>query len=132
MKLAIITDDGHSISKHFGRAAYYQVFTIEDGRVTAKEMRDKLGHQNFADERHIHEEPGQKHGFGAAADHRHGRMMEAISDCQTVICGGMGMGAFQSLQARGINPIITDLNSIDEAVQAFIAGEIVNRTDKLH
>jgi predicted Fe-Mo cluster-binding NifX family protein len=28
MKLAIITDDGYSISKHFGRAAYYQVLTI--------------------------------------------------------------------------------------------------------
>lgn len=132
MKLAIITDDGHSISKHFGRAAYYQVLTIEDGLVTHQEMRDKLGHQHFADESHSHEEHGQKHGFGPTADHRHGQMAESIADCQAVICGGMGAGAFQSLQARSINPIITDLDSIAEAVQAFIAGEIINRTDKLH
>jgi predicted Fe-Mo cluster-binding NifX family protein len=132
MKLAIITDDGYSISKHFGRAAYYQVLTIEDGKVTNREMREKLGHNHFADEPHSHDETGQKHGVGPAADHRHGRMAEAISDCQAIICGGMGSGAFQSLQARSINPIITDLESIDEAVEAFIGGEIVNRTDKLH
>ena len=132
MKLAFITDDGQSISKHFGRAAYYQVFTIEDGRVTGQEMRDKLGHQHFGQDQHNHEEAGQKHGFGAAADHRHGQMMEAIADCQVVIAGGMGAGAYQSLQARGLNPIITDLTSINEALEAFLSGEIINRTDKLH
>lgn len=132
MKLAIVTDDGLSISQHFGRAAYYRVFTVEDGQVTGSEMRDKLGHRNFADERHLHDEPGQKHGFGAAAQHRHGQMIEAIMDCQAMICGGMGSGAFNSLQASGINPIITDLKDIDEAVQAFIAGKIINRIDKLH
>ena len=132
MKLAIVTDDGQSISQHFGRAASYRVFTIEDGQVTNSEMRDKLGHRDFADDRHAHDEPGQKHGLGAGAQHRHGRMLEAISDCQVVLCGGMGTGAYQSLQAGGINPIITDLKDIDEAVQAFIAGEIINRTDKLH
>jgi len=132
MKLALITDDGQSISKHFGRAAFYKVFTIEDGRITGTEMREKLGHQHFADEPHSHAEHGQKHGFGAAADHRHGQMMEAITDCQAVICGGMGTGAYQSLQSRGINPIITDLSGIDEAVQAYLAGAIINRTDKLH
>ena len=59
-------------------------------------------------------------------------MIEAIMDCQAMICGGMGSGAFNSLQASGINPIITDLKDIDEAVQAFIAGKIINRIDKLH
>lgn len=132
MKLAIITDDGYSVSKHFGRAAYYLVVTIEDGQAINREMREKLGHNHFADERHSHHEPGQKHGTGPAAEHRHGRMAEAILDCQTIICGGMGSGAYQNLQARGIDPIITDLETIDEALNAFISGEIVNRTDKLH
>ena len=59
-------------------------------------------------------------------------MIETITDCQAVLCGGMGSGAFNSLQAGGINPIITDLMDIDSAVQAFINGEIINRTDKLH
>ena len=132
MKLAITTDDGYNISKHFGQAPYYQVLTIEDGQVTKREMREKLGHNHFADERHRDNDPNQTHGVGPAAKQRHERMTDAISDCQTIICGGMGSGAFQSLQARGINPIITDLENIDEAVKAFIAGKIVNRTDKLH
>jgi predicted Fe-Mo cluster-binding NifX family protein len=29
MKIAVITDDGKTISQHFGRAPYYMVFSIE-------------------------------------------------------------------------------------------------------
>ena len=30
MKIAIITDDGKTISQHFGRANYYAVVTIDN------------------------------------------------------------------------------------------------------
>ena len=43
IKIAAITDDGQTISQHFGRAAYYAVLTIEDGKIIAREQREKMG-----------------------------------------------------------------------------------------
>jgi predicted Fe-Mo cluster-binding NifX family protein len=59
-------------------------------------------------------------------------MAEAIADCEAVLSGGMGYGAYQSMQARGIRPVVTDLTSIDEAVLAYASGTIVDRSDRLH
>lgn len=132
MRVAVITDDGQTISQHFGRAPYYLVATVEEGKITQREMRDKLGHQHFAAEGHGHEEEGHAHGHTPAADSRHGRMAQAIEDCEAVVCGGMGSGAYQSMLSRGIRPVVTDLTSIDEAVLAYARGTLVDRTDLLH
>ena len=48
MKIAVITDDEHTISQHFGRAPYYRVATVADGQVIEWQRRDKLGHAHFA------------------------------------------------------------------------------------
>ncbi len=132
MKIAAITDDGQTISQHFGRAPYYEVVTIEDGHVVARERREKLGHTHFAGESHGPEAHGQPHGFDPAAQDRHARMAETIADCEALLCRGMGAGAYASMQARGIRPIVTDIASIDEAVAAYLAGSIVDHVDRLH
>ena len=132
MKIAAITDDGNTISQHFGRAPYYLVATVENGTIVNREMRDKLGHAHFANEPHEGDQPGQPHGLGPAAQSRHVRMAEAIADCQALLCGGMGAGAYQSMAERGIKPVVTEIASIDEAVMAYVEGRIVDRTDWLH
>ncbi len=132
MKIAAITDDGKTISQHFGRAPYYLVVTIENGQIVNREMRDKLGHTHFVNDPHKEDQPGQPHGFGPAAQDRHTRMAEAIADCQALLCGGMGRGAYESMRARNVQPIVTDLVSIDEAARAFIEGRLTDQTDRLH
>jgi predicted Fe-Mo cluster-binding NifX family protein len=133
MKIAVITDDEQTISRHFGRAPYYLVVTIEEGQVIARERRDKANHGQFAHEPHDHEHDAHTgHGHGPAAQGRHAQMAATIGDCQTVICGGMGNGAYLSLQERGLQPIITDLTSVDEAIEIYLKGGLVNRTDRLH
>jgi predicted Fe-Mo cluster-binding NifX family protein len=132
MKIAVITEDERTISQHFGRAPYYLVVTIEDGQIVQRELRDKLGHAQFSGESHEPEAPGQPHGISPAAHSRHERMVEAIGDCEALLCGGMGTGAYQSLQARGIRPVVTDIEAIDVAVRAYVEGRIVDRTDWLH
>jgi predicted Fe-Mo cluster-binding NifX family protein len=132
MKIAAITDDGTTISQHFGRAPHYVVVTIEDGRVIGREVRDKLGHNQFAGGEPHAEAPGQPHGMGADAHDKHLRMSQAIADCEALLCRGMGYGAYQSMQARGIRPVVTDIESIDEAVKAYVEGRIVDHVDKLH
>ena len=132
MKIAAITDDGKTISQHFGRAPYYLVVTVEDSRVVNRELREKLGHAHFSDEPHDPEHGDQPHGMGPAAQDRHTRMAQAIADCQALLCGGMGQGAYQSMLARNIRPVVTDIESIDDAVKAYVEGTIVDLVDRLH
>lgn len=133
MKIAVITDDGTTISRHFGRAANYKILTVEDGKVTGSEMRAKLGHDQLKDANHARlEESGQRHGFGPVAEQRHNRMAEVIADCPVLLCRGMGSGAYDNMQALGIRTIITDLASIDKAVKAFLDGSIVDYKERLH
>ena len=131
MKFAVITDDGKSISQHFGRAPYYLVLTVEDGKITSREMRDKLNHSHLANEPHTHE-PGQRHGFSPAEQDRHALMAQPIKDCEALLCGGMGMGAYESIRAAGIRPIVTDMLDIDTAAKAYIDGSIMDHVEKLH
>jgi predicted Fe-Mo cluster-binding NifX family protein len=132
MKIAVITDDGKTISQHFGRAPYYMVVTVEDGTITEHELRDKIGHNHFVDQPHQEEQPGQQHGMDAASHNKHLQMAESIADCEALLCRGMGMGAYQSMQVRGIRPVVTDIETIDEAVLAYATGKIVDYVDKLH
>jgi transcriptional regulator with XRE-family HTH domain/predicted Fe-Mo cluster-binding NifX family protein len=133
MKIAVITDDGKSISQHFGRAPYYLVLNIEDGKVKEKEMRDKLGHNHFSSQPHAEEhQHGEEHGCGTGSHDKHTSMAEAISDCKVLLCGGMGMGAYNSMIQLNIKPVVTNFQDIDEAVQAFIDGKLIDHTELLH
>ena len=133
MKIAAITDDGKTISQHFGRAFHYMVVNVENGEIMDREMRDKIGHAQFAEAGHEHhDEPGGQHGYGPAADNRHGRMAESIADCEAILCRGMGRGAYESMKARNIRPVVTDIAGIDEAVLAYAKGQIVDHIEKLH
>ncbi|MEN6409046.1 MAG: cupin domain-containing protein, partial [Anaerolineaceae bacterium] len=66
MKIAFITDDGKSISQHFGRASYYLVLTVEEGKIVNREMRSKLGHNQLGGEHH-EESHGASHGMDEAS-----------------------------------------------------------------
>jgi predicted Fe-Mo cluster-binding NifX family protein len=131
-KIAAITDDGKTISQHFGRAGYYLVATVENGQIVKRELRDKLGHTHFVNQPHPEEQPGQPHGMDAASHNKHLQMAEAIADCQALLCRGMGMGAYESMQARGIRPVVTEIVNIDEAVMAYVGGSIVDQVERLH
>jgi predicted Fe-Mo cluster-binding NifX family protein len=132
MKIAAITEDGKIISQHFGRAAYYLVATVENGQIVSRELRNKLGHTHFVDQPHAEEQPGQPHGMDAASHNKHLQMAESIADCEAILCRGMGMGAYESMKALGIRPMVTDIAAIDEAVMAYIGGNIVDLVERLH
>lgn len=132
MKIAVITEDGKQISQHFGRAPFYLVLTIEDGKVTEREMRDKTGHRQFTAQEASTEHSAQGHGMDNASHNKHVSMADTISDCQALICGGMGMGAYESMRQLNIQPLVTDLSDVDEAVQAFLDGKLIDHTELLH
>jgi predicted Fe-Mo cluster-binding NifX family protein len=131
MKIAVISEDGNTISQHFGRAPLYVVVTVEDGKIVDKEKRDKTGHHSFA-VHHPDSEPGERHGYGAGALARHASMAETISDCQVLIAGGMGWGAYENLKSRNIEAVVTDVSNIDEAVKLYLDGKLPNLMERLH
>jgi predicted Fe-Mo cluster-binding NifX family protein len=131
VKIAIITDDGKTISRHFARAQFYLVVTIDEGIIIDREMREKIGHNHFStagQEEHSHEH----HGADEASHGKHSQMAQAIADCQAVICGGMGMGAYESMRRLNIQPIVTDLINVNEIVIAYISGKLIDHTELLH
>lgn len=131
--IAFVTDDGSTISQHFGRARYYEVVTIQNGVITKRERREKAGHHTFAGHDHdSHAQQGDQHGFDAASQNRHAQMADTIKDCQMVLTRGMGSGAYQSMLDYHIQPLVTDIPAIDEAIQAIINGAIVDHPEKLH
>jgi predicted Fe-Mo cluster-binding NifX family protein len=129
MKIAIVTDDGQSISAHFGRARAYSVLTVENGVVVGRDLRPKSA--PHLDRQPDHDDADKSHD-GPAADARHDQMIEPISDCACLIARGMGRGAYDRITAAGVRAIITDLVDPDEAALACAGGRIVNLVERLH
>jgi predicted Fe-Mo cluster-binding NifX family protein len=121
-----------SYTQHFGRAQNYLVVGVENGQIISHELRNKLGHSQFANQPHSAEQPGQLHGMDPASYNKHMQMADAIADCDALLCRGMGMGAYESMKTRGIRPVVTDIADIDDAVMAYIEGTIVDQVEKLH
>jgi predicted Fe-Mo cluster-binding NifX family protein len=125
MKIAIVTDDHETISAHFGRALFYEIFTIEAGKVVSRETHAR-GSQVAGMHGH-HEHAGEGHH-----QHDHNAMIAPIADCQVLVTRGMGMGAHISLKEHGIQPVITDIPEIQPAVEAYLAGTLVDHPERLH
>jgi predicted Fe-Mo cluster-binding NifX family protein len=130
VKIAIATDDGRTISRHFGRATQYAVLTVEGGAVMARELRPKFSpHASAAG----NEEHGRgDHGTDPASVAKHDQMAATVSDCTVVLCRGMGQGAYQGMTAHGIRPIVTEIEEIERAAIECEAGLIVDHPELLH
>jgi predicted Fe-Mo cluster-binding NifX family protein len=131
MKVAVVVnDDGKTISQHFGRARYYQVYEIQDGVIKGSERRPKAGHH--VEGASHQKEGGEIHGHGHGDAATHNLMLANIADCEVLIARGMGQGAFDAMKEAGLKPFITDIESADEAVRAYIDGKLDSHTERLH
>lgn len=118
MKIAVATENGSTVSQHFGRAPSYAVLTVVDGRVTDRELRPKAGHQAYAG------------GPEPPPREKHAAMVTAITDCSAVIAGGMGPGARHAIQAAGITVVLTGITDADTAAIGYAAGELAGEPDR--
>ena len=137
-RIAFVTDDGKTISAHFGRAQYYEVITLEDKQEVRRERLPKAGHHTFgAHEQHGQGGEGRESGEHHAGDHqghgtKHETMTSPIADCAVLVARGMGMGAHQHLAAAGITAILTDEQTIDAALEKFKDGTLTDNRRRLH
>lgn len=107
MKIAVTYDaENGEIFQHFGRTENFKVYEVEDGQV--KEAR-------------VESTNGQGHGALA------GVLKDLGVD--TLICGGIGGGAQQALNAQGICFYGGCCGQADQAVADFLAGKLAYQED---
>lgn len=126
-KIAFATDDGTTISAHLGRANFYEVVDVQNGKVVGRGKREKSSHHH-QHSHHVHTN-GEDH---QSHEERHLQMTQSIQDCEYVVARGMGYGMYNHLNALGKTAIITAISDIDSAAIEIIDGSIQNHTEKLH
>lgn len=100
MKIAVTYDNGQ-IFQHFGHTAQFKVYTVEDNTIT---------------ESHILDSNGAGHGALATL------LQEEKID--TLICGGIGMGAQNALAQVGVTLYGGVQGEADSAVNDLLAGKL--------
>jgi predicted Fe-Mo cluster-binding NifX family protein len=140
IKIAFPTDDGATISRHFGRAAFFQVATVTEGDVVQWEQRAKPAHGQHEH----HESPGliqvavQEHGrhedheHDHGHNHNHGPIFALLDDCQVVIAAGMGQPAYEQLLGRGLTIYMTGEKTIATALSAYQSGSLETDVRRVH
>ena len=122
MKIAVASTDGVAVSAHFGRSTCFVVYTVDDGgKILSREVRDNTfthharGECKDGEEHHHHDTP-----------HSHADVVTALSDCQALLCGGMGGRAAQELAAAGVRPLVAAIAEMtaDQALQGMLDGTL--------
>ena len=100
MKIAVTYENGE-VFQHFGKTEMFKLYEVSGGQVVSTDVigTDGTGHEALA---------------GFLAD----------KGVDVVICGGMGGGAQAALLEAGIAAISGAEGSADEAVAAFLRGEL--------
>jgi predicted Fe-Mo cluster-binding NifX family protein len=122
LKIAFPTDDGQTISAHFGRAQGFVVATVEANAEPQFEQRAKTFHGAHGEHDHEHEQH----------THDHGGMFAPLADCQVLIAGGMGEGAQQAALSQDLEVILTGEKQIVRALAAYRAGDLKSDPRRLH
>ncbi|MBQ3392506.1 MAG: FKBP-type peptidyl-prolyl cis-trans isomerase [Lachnospiraceae bacterium] len=102
MKIAATYENGN-IFQHFGRTENFKVYEVEDGKIVSSEVfgSNGIGHGALA---------------GLLNEH----------DIDVLICGGLGAGAQNALRNAGIQVCAGASGNADEAVEAYLRGELVD------
>ena len=100
MILAATYENG-LVFPHFGHTAQFKLYDVENGAVASSRVVDTNGS-----------------GHGALAQLLAGHQVQAL------ICGGIGGGARQALEAAGITLYPGVSGEADRAVAALLAGEL--------
>lgn len=102
MKIAVTYDNGN-IFGHFGRTENFKIYDVEDGKILSTEILSsgETGHEALA-------------------------YLLSGNAVDVLICGGIGGGAQAALADAGVQLISGASGDADEAVKAFLAGELTS------
>jgi predicted Fe-Mo cluster-binding NifX family protein len=138
VKIAIPTDDGKTVASHFGRAGYFMIVELQDGKEIARRLSENLharghghhGHHEHHEEHENHEGYGHgwhhgNHSFGEGHHHGHEDVFASTGEIQAVIAVRIGPHMFEDLKERGIEIYLVQPGTdIDEAISKLASGEL--------
>lgn len=102
MKIAVAVENGQ-VCGHFGHSPSFSFYEVEDGKIVSSENIQS---------------PGAGHGI--LPD------FIASNRAKVIIAGGMGAGAVNGCNARGIQVITGVTGNSDEAALLFAKGQLVS------
>ena len=102
MKIAVTYENGN-VFQHFGHTEEFKVYDVEDGKILGSQVIGSNGS-----------------GHGALAGLLDGEGIDVL------ICGGIGGGAQRALEEYGIELCAGASGNTDEAVEAYLRGELIN------
>ena len=104
LKIAVTSQNRKTVTEHAGKCRKFWIYDIKQGEVSGKTLLELPIEQSF------HEAPaGQAHPLDAV---------------HVLITAGIGSGLQQRLAQRGIQSVVTGEENPDQAVAAYLAGEL--------
>ena len=133
MKIAIASENGTTISKHFGKATQYVIINIEDGKILSREIRPKIAHLHPDCSKHKQCTcECRNQSCEASVYDRHRTMIINILDCSVLLTGGMGWGVREMLTSRKIKPVITKCENLEDAVKLYLMDNYPHTMENLN
>lgn len=105
MKLAVTFSDGE-VFGHFGKTEEFKIYEISDGKIISSTVKNTGGR-----------------GHGDIVNFLKEENIDAL------ICGGLGNGAKNLIEANGIRLYSGITGSADKAAEEFAAGRLSRCTD---
>jgi predicted Fe-Mo cluster-binding NifX family protein len=101
MKIAVTYEAGE-VFQHFGRTQEFKVYDVEDGKIVSSRV---IGNEGLS----------------------HGALGEILmrEKVEVFICGGIGGGARNMIESRGIKLVPGVQGNADAAVQQYLDGTLV-------
>lgn len=108
MKIAVAAE-GTQVTEHFGHCPAFLIFDAADGQITAMDNVPN---------------PGHKPGF----------LPNFLADCgvTVIISGGMGAGAIDIFNQRGVEVIVGATGDARAAAEAYLRGELKSSGSVCH
>ena len=132
-KIAIPTNNGKTISAHFGQARAFLIITLDNGEIIEQELRElpESGEDEHHHHHHHHDhEHSHQHGMGG--NRAHMAKFNYLHDCQILIGGGMGQPAVQRLNSMGIQVALTDHKKIEDLLEEIKTGQVKHNPRRIH
>jgi predicted Fe-Mo cluster-binding NifX family protein len=116
MRIAVPSNDGVTISQHFGRSKQFLIFDVHEGHAAMESVRENQG---------CHGHDGAGHTEGQP--HSHEGILGALRGCDAVVCAGIGIGAVMALKTAGLQVVsIAAEGKAVEALQLWLQGRLNN------
>ncbi|MFB0526974.1 MAG: NifB/NifX family molybdenum-iron cluster-binding protein [bacterium] len=121
VKIAIPSDNGKSISPHFGRCRYFIIYEIEGNRISSRTVRENLccPHRANICPKTV---SVQTREF---IERIRNEVVSEIRNCQLLIGRYMNQSAINNLNSQNIKVILVDEKDENVAIEKYLMGILV-------